>query len=49
MVCMRVQAALRQLPNHYRVVLVLRYWHDMSYDEIAQATGLTESALKTRI
>ena len=45
----RIQAALRRLPDNYRLVLVLRYWHDMSYDEIAQATGLTESALKTRL
>lgn len=45
----RVQAALRRLPDHYRLVLVLRYWYDMSYDEIAQVTGLTESALKTRL
>jgi RNA polymerase sigma-70 factor (ECF subfamily) len=45
----RIQAALRQLPEHYRLVLVLRYWQDMSYDEIAHVTGLTESALKTRL
>jgi RNA polymerase sigma-70 factor (ECF subfamily) len=45
----RIQAALRRLPDTYRLVLVLRYWHDLSYDEIAQATGLTESALKTRL
>jgi RNA polymerase sigma-70 factor (ECF subfamily) len=45
----RIQAALRRLPDTYRLVLVLRYWHDMSYDEIAQVTGLTESALKTRL
>ena len=45
----RIQAALRRLPDNYRLVLVLRYWHDMSYDEIAHATGLTESALKTRL
>ena len=45
----RVQNALQRLPDNYRQVLVLRYWHDMSYDEIAQTTGLTESALKTRL
>jgi RNA polymerase sigma-70 factor (ECF subfamily) len=45
----RVQAALRRLPDHYRLVLVLRYWQEMSYNEIAQVTGLTESALKTRL
>jgi RNA polymerase sigma-70 factor (ECF subfamily) len=45
----RVQAALRRLPDHYRLVLVLRYWQEMSYNEIAEVTGLTESALKTRL
>ena len=45
----RVQQALLQLPENYRLVTVLRYWHDMSYDEIAAHTGLTESALKTRL
>jgi RNA polymerase sigma-70 factor (ECF subfamily) len=44
-----VQRALQRLPDNYRLVTVLRYWHDMSYDEIANATGLTESAIKTRL
>ncbi|HWQ13843.1 MAG TPA: sigma-70 family RNA polymerase sigma factor [Roseiflexaceae bacterium] len=44
-----VQRALMQLPDTYRQVTVLRYWHDLSYDEIAQATGLTESTIKTRL
>lgn len=44
-----VQRALMRLPDNYRLVTVLRYWQDMSYDEIAQATGLTESAIKTRL
>lgn len=45
----RVQTALRNLPDHYRLVLVLRYWQDLSYEEIRQITGLSESALKTRL
>jgi RNA polymerase sigma-70 factor (ECF subfamily) len=45
----QVQQALQQLPEQYRLVTILRYWHDMSYDEIAAHTGLTESALKTRL
>src|SRR5690349_2332366 len=45
----RVPAALLRLPENYRLVLILRYWQDLSYDEIAQVTGLTESALKTRL
>lgn len=44
-----VQQALQKLPEHYRLVTLLRYWHDLSYDEIAQATGLTESTIKTRL
>jgi RNA polymerase sigma-70 factor, ECF subfamily len=44
-----VQQALMQLPDHYRQVTVLRYWHDLSYDEIAQATGLPETTIKTRL
>jgi len=44
-----VQRALQRLPEHYRLVTILRYWNDMSYDEIAQVTGLTESTIKTRL
>ena len=32
----RVQAALLQLPPDYREAIVLRYFADLSYDEIAQ-------------
>ena len=44
-----VQQALQRLPENYRQVTVLRYWNDFSYQEIAQATGLTERAVKTRL
>lgn len=44
-----VQAALQQLPASYRQVMVLRYWNDLSYQEIATVTGLTESTVKTRL
>jgi RNA polymerase sigma-70 factor (ECF subfamily) len=44
-----VQRALQKLPDNYRLVTVLRYWQDLSYEEIARATGLTESAIKTRL
>lgn len=44
-----VQKALQRLPDNYRLVTILRYWNDMSYDEIAQVTGLTESTIKTRL
>jgi len=37
------------LPEQYRVVIVLRYWHDLGYDEIAEITQSTESAVKSRL
>lgn len=46
---MAVQRALQRLPESYRGVTVLRYWHDLSYLEIAEALGLTESTVKTRL
>jgi RNA polymerase sigma-70 factor (ECF subfamily) len=44
-----IQRALQQLPETYRLVMVLRYWQDLSYDEISKATGLPESTIKTRL
>ncbi len=44
-----VQKLLNTLPEKYRTVTVLRYYNDLSYDEIARATGLTESAVKTQL
>ena len=35
-----VRTALRQLPARYRVPLVLRYYCDFTYDEIAERVGL---------
>jgi RNA polymerase sigma-70 factor (ECF subfamily) len=45
----QVRRALRELPANYREVMVLYYWNDLSYREIADATGLTESTIKTRL
>jgi RNA polymerase sigma-70 factor (ECF subfamily) len=44
-----VQRALQRLPDTYRGVTVLRYWHDLSYTEIAEALDLTEATVKTRL
>ncbi|MEO8287256.1 MAG: sigma-70 family RNA polymerase sigma factor [Chloroflexota bacterium] len=44
-----VKKLLNTLPEKYRSVTVLRYYNDLSYDEIARMTGLTESAVKTQL
>jgi RNA polymerase sigma-70 factor (ECF subfamily) len=44
-----VRALLNTLPDKYRSVTVLRYYNDLSYEEIARVTGLTESAVKTQL
>lgn len=44
-----IQALLARLPEGYRLVLVLRYWQDLSYEEIGQMLGCTESAVKSRL
>jgi len=33
----------------YRAPIVLRYWHDLSYEEIAATLGITLAAVKTRL
>jgi len=40
---------LDQLPPQYRLAIVLRYWYDYSYLEIAQITQSTQSAVKSRL
>jgi RNA polymerase sigma-70 factor (ECF subfamily) len=44
-----VQRLLDTLPPAYRTPVVLRYWYDMSYREIAETMGVTESTIKTRL
>lgn len=44
-----VQGLINALPEKYRAVTLLRYYGDLSYDEIAKATGLSESAVKTQL
>jgi RNA polymerase sigma-70 factor, ECF subfamily len=44
-----VQAAVNRLDPMYRVPLILRYWHDLSYSEIAEVMGLTVQAVKSRL
>ena len=44
-----IQAYLQHLPAKYRAVIVLRYWHDFSYEEIAAALNLTTALVKARL
>lgn len=44
-----VQLLLQSLPPEYRMVIALRYWQDLSYEEIARTVGSTESAVKSRL
>jgi len=45
----KIRQLLGQLPSQYRLVITLRYWQDRSYAEIAEITGTTESAVKSRL
>jgi RNA polymerase sigma-70 factor (ECF subfamily) len=44
-----VQKYLQKLPAKYRAVIVLRYWYDFSYEEIASALNLTQQLVKARL
>jgi RNA polymerase sigma-70 factor, ECF subfamily len=44
-----VQRAVNRLAPAYRVPLILRYWYDLSYQEIADIMGLTVQAVKSRL
>lgn len=44
-----IQTLLASLPEAYRLVLVLRYWQDLSYEEMARLLGTSESAVKARL
>lgn len=44
-----VQTLLEELAPDYRQAVVLRYWYDYSYEEIAQVMDTTVSAIKSRL
>ncbi len=44
-----IQAYLQRLPSKYRAVILLRYWYDLSYEEIATALHLTPALVKARL
>lgn len=45
----RVRDELRRLPRHYRIPLVMHYYRQMTYEEIAVALGKELPAIKTAI
>ena len=44
-----VRKMLATLPPDYRLPVVLRYWNELSYEEIAEATHTTVSAVKSKL
>jgi RNA polymerase sigma-70 factor (ECF subfamily) len=45
----KVQALLKSLNSHDRAAVVMYYWYDFSYEEIAHSLSLTVSAVKSRL
>jgi RNA polymerase sigma-70 factor, ECF subfamily len=45
----RVQSLLAELGPKDRSAIVMHYWYDLSYEEIAHSTGTTVSAVKSRL
>ena len=45
----QVREAIARLPENYRVPLVLRYYGELSYDEIAQQLGLERNSVAVLI
>lgn len=45
----KMQDLLNTLPTDYRAAVVLRYWYDYSYLEIADMLETSESAIKSRL
>ena len=44
-----VQQLLQELPDDYRQAVVLRYWYELSYEEIAEMMETSVSAIKSRL
>ena len=44
-----IRAAIDQLPEHYRVILILRHQEQLSYEEIAQSLSIPLGTVKARI
>jgi RNA polymerase sigma-70 factor (ECF subfamily) len=44
-----IERVVRELPAAYKELVVLRHSHDLSYDEIAEVTGLPLGTVKNRL
>jgi len=45
----RLETAIGRLPEHYRIMLVLRHQEDLSYEEIAESLSIPLGTVKARI
>ena len=45
----RIRAGLLRLPDHYRAVIELRHYQEMSYDDMASALGIGVGDVRTRL
>jgi len=45
----RVFAAIEELPEEYRMAVVLSYLEDLSYGEIAEVMGIPVGTVKSRL
>ncbi len=45
----QLNALLKEMPPHYRTMIELRFWHEYSYEEIAEKLGVPLGTVKTRI
>lgn len=45
----QLEAAIAELPDHHRLVALLRYVEGLRYEEIAAATGLPLGTVKTQL
>ena len=47
--CSEIETVVQMLPASYRELIVLRHSNDLSYDEIAEVTGLPLGTVKNRL
>jgi len=45
----KLETAILELSTEYRIVIVLRHFHDLSYDEMGRILDLPEKTVKSRL